>query len=128
MQRFGYLSRRSFLQTSAALAAATAVPSWRGRAAEDSQPGGKELGVRSARPFNAEPELAALVAGELTPVKHIYVRNHGPTPKLEERDFRLRIEGLVHKPRELSLAELQRLMPQGEQEATLTCAGNRRRE
>ena len=120
-------SRRSFLQSSAALAGATLLsrPAW----AQDSPlPEGKDLIVRSPTPFNAEPGLAALAADELTPVKHFYVRNHGPTPAVEERDFKVRIEGLVHRPRDLTLAELKRIGRVVEQDATLTCAGNRRQE
>jgi sulfite oxidase len=96
--------------------------------ADESLPVGKDLIVRSAMPFNAEPTLTMLVADELTPVKHFYVRNHGPTPKIDERGFTVRIEGLVHRPRDLPLAELKRIGSAVEQEATLTCAGNRRQE
>jgi sulfite oxidase len=119
--------RRQFLKTSAVLATLAAMPHSR-LGAEESLPEGKDLLVRSATPFNAEPELAALVADELTPVKHFYVRNHGPTPKIDEREFKLRIEGLVNKPRDFTLAEIKRIGSSIEQDATLTCAGNRRQE
>ena len=121
------LRRRTFLQASAALAGATALP-WTLWAKDSPQPQGKDLIVRSAAPFNAEPALAALVASELTPVKHFYVRSHGPVPKVDEREFRVRIEGMVGKPREFSLAELKELGPATQQAAALTCAGNRRLE
>lgn len=120
-------SRRTFLQTSAALASAVTLP-WSVWAEESPLPQGKDLIVRSAMPFNAEPALAALVGDELTPVKHFYVRNHGPVPKVDEREFKVRLEGLVNEPRELTLAELKRLASPVEHEATLTCAGNRRQE
>jgi sulfite oxidase len=120
-------SRRQFLRAAAVLATASALPGH--LCGQDSPlPSGKDLIVRSAMPFNAEPGLAALVADELTPVKHFYVRNHGPTPQVDERDFKVRIEGLVHHPRDLTLAELKRIGSAVEQEATLTCAGNRRQE
>jgi sulfite oxidase len=118
--------RRQFLQTAAALAAAAGAP-WPLWAAEDSLPAGKDLIVRTAMPFNAEPELAALVAESITPVKHFYVRNHAAVPKLDEREFKLRVEGLVNKTLSLTLADLKRL-PEQSAEATLTCAGNRRAE
>lgn len=69
-----------------------------------------------------------MAAAAITPVKHFYVRSHGAVPKVEAAGFRLRIEGLVGKPIEFTLDELrQRFKPQT-QEATLTCAGNRRLE
>jgi sulfite oxidase len=120
-------SRRTFLHFSAVLAGAAALPRY-ARTDDGSLPSGKDLIVRSASPFNAEPALAALVAGQLTPIKHFYVRNHGPVPKVDEPSFKLRIEGMVNQPREWTLAELKRLGSRSEQEATLTCAGNRRQE
>jgi sulfite oxidase len=124
------LSRRHFLRASAALAFGGAIaPRVRAEGAENpALPQGKELLVRSAEPLNAEPALAALVEAEVTPVKHFYIRNHGPTPKLEVRDFKVRVEGLVGKPLELSLGELKERFRQQTAEVTLTCAGNRRKE
>ena len=121
------LPRRTFLQASAALAGVSALP-WSVRAEDSPLPQGKDLIVRSASPFNAEPALAALVVDEMTPVKHFYVRSHGPVPKVDERKFKINIDGLVNKPREFTLAELMHMGAPGEQEATLTCAGNRRQE
>ena len=110
-------SRRTFLHFSAVLAGAVALPRY-AKADAPSQPQGKDLIVRSEMPLNAEPALAALVADELTPVRHFYVRNHGPVPKVDERGFKLRVEGMVNKPREWTLAELKRLGSRSEQEAT----------
>lgn len=124
-------SRRLFLQCSAAAAVAAALRS-RPLFAEDLNgaklPAGKDLLVRQADPFNAEPALADLIESRITPVKHFYVRSHGPVPRIEATEFKLRIEGLVEKPVELSLKELKERFPVREQEATLTCAGNRRLE
>lgn len=120
------IHRRHFFQSSAALAAGVALP-WQ-LAAEESQPAGKDLIVRSAAPFNAEPALKALTADTLTSFRHFYVRSHGPVPRVFGRDYRVRIEGMVGKPREFSLAELKEFGPATEQAATLTCAGNRRLE
>jgi sulfite oxidase len=116
-------SRRQFLQTSAVLAVAGTFGS--GRIAFGAEP---DLIVRTPEPFNAEPRLLALVADRITPVKHFYVRNHGPTPKVDGSSYKLRIEGLVESPMELSLAEIKEKFRQYSVEATLTCAGNRRRE
>ncbi|HEX5102901.1 MAG TPA: molybdopterin-dependent oxidoreductase, partial [Pirellulaceae bacterium] len=128
MPPFIPVSRRTFLHTSAALAAAAAAWPRRLMAAGEGLPEGKDLVVRSAMPFNAEPALAELVAEAITPVSLFYVRNHGPTPKLAEEGYKLRVEGLVHNPREWSLADIRCTAAQAEQEATLTCAGNRRLE
>jgi sulfite oxidase len=116
-------TRRRFLQTAAALTAAGTLPLPRIAQAADS-----DLIVRSADPLNSEPPLADLVADQITPVKHFYVRNHGPIPKVDAAAHRLRIEGMVDKPQELSVAEIKGRLSQLTAQATLTCAGNRRKE
>jgi len=116
-------SRRRFLQTTAALAAAGLLEPCRPAFAADS-----DLIVRSADPLNSEPPLAALLAAPVTPVKHFYVRNHGPMPNVDAAGYKFRIEGLVDRTLELSLAELKDRFRSSTTEATLTCAGNRRKE
>lgn len=88
----------------------------------------KSLFVHSQDPLNAEPELADLVENRITPNKFFYVRNHGPIPKLKAGEVRLTIDGLVHKPLELSVEEVQGRHKHHTVEATMTCAGNRREE
>ena len=116
------LSRRCFLQSTAALTAlyGSHLPAF---AAEPA-----ELIARQSEPYNAEPALPHLVADAITPVKHFYVRSHGPVPKVAADGFRLRIEGLINKPLELSLDELRQRFKPLTVTATLTCAGNRRLE
>jgi sulfite oxidase len=116
-------SRRGFLRATAALAVAGTLG--RGRVAQAAE---QDLIVRTAEPYNAEPPLIALVADQVTPVKHFYVRNHGPTPKVELNEYKVRVEGMVERPLELSVAELKDRFRQLTAEATLTCAGNRRQE
>ncbi len=77
------------------------------------------------RPFNAETPLAALAA-PLTPAPSFYVRNHFDVPALDSEGFRLRVDGLVRSPLELSLAELRALPRRRSVTATLECAGNGR--
>jgi sulfite oxidase len=117
-------SRREFLRAGAAIAAAGAVlgAGQVGWAVE------QDLIVRTADPLNAEPRLLALVADAVTPVKHFYVRNHGPIPKVDVNDYKLRVEGMVGHELELSLAQIKERFQQVTVEATLTCAGNRRNE
>jgi sulfite oxidase len=123
------ISRRDWLRYSSAAAGGMLLPDLVHRAlAEETSPAGGELLVRSQNPYNAEPPLARLVASSITPVEHFYVRNHGPTPKVQAADFRVRVEGLVRQPLELSLAEIKDKFKERALAATLTCAGNRRME
>jgi sulfite oxidase len=122
------LHRRQWLRISAAVAASLSL-SGRGRlAADETPPKLRNLLVRSENPLNAEPALAQLATASLTPVEQFYIRNHGPIPKVDAAGFRIKIEGLIHNPQELSLAQLKESFPQHAAQATLTCAGNRRRE
>lgn len=86
-----------------------------------------DMVVHHADPFNAEPPPAVLAGRPLTPVEAFYSRNHGPIPALDPATWRLRVDGLVDRELELSLADLQRF-PTSTEVATLQCAGNRRAE
>lgn len=122
------LSRRRALQASAALAAGWMLRGdWPARA-EDAAAQYKQLIVRSEMPLNAEPALAQLVQSHITPLALFYVRTHGPIPQLKAGDYRLSIEGMVHKPLTLSLDQIGDKFKKTSVEATLTCAGNRRSE
>ena len=83
--------------------------------------------VRSQRPFNAGPPPERLRSSFVTPVEDFFVRNHGDVPEIDPTAYRLRVDGAVERPLELSLADLQRV-PRREVTATLQCAGNRRQE
>ncbi len=121
------LSRRRWLQVAGAAAGCAALPVARRASAQDRRAASSLL-VRSESPLNAEPPLGELVAAEVTPVERFYVRNHGPIPKVDWGPFRVRIEGLVRKPLDLTLAQLRDQFANEEVAATLTCAGNRRLE
>ena len=77
-------------------------------------------------PYNAEPAPHALARGHLTPVDTFYTRNHGPVPDLDPATWRLRVDGLVTTPLDLTMAELREDFEQHTVTATLQCAGNRR--
>jgi sulfite oxidase len=85
--------------------------------------------VHEGDPFNAEPPRAALAREAVTPFARFYVRGHGAVPELSAGATRLRVQGLVDEPLELSLEQLRdgRFEPV-EVTATLQCAGNRRVE
>lgn len=82
--------------------------------------------VHSTEPLNAEPPRAALAEADLTGTDTFYVRNHGPVPDVCPREWRLRVGGLVARPLELSLDDLQRGFGGHDVVAALQCAGNRR--
>ncbi|MDQ3257918.1 MAG: sulfite oxidase [Acidobacteriota bacterium] len=86
------------------------------------QPAG--LIIRQKQPENLEFPFSTLDSF-LTPNNRFYVRSHFPVPRLDVAAWRLRVEGAVARPLELSLAELL-AMPARTATATLECAGNSR--
>ena len=95
---------------------------------ENTVPWGKraDMLVHEREPFNAEPPGHALADQMLTPRDAFYSRNHGAVPVLDPDTWRLRIDGLVATPIELSLEEIQHRWQPRTLTATLQCAGNRR--
>ena len=79
-------------------------------------------------PLNGEPPLELLANEWITPTGLFYVRCHGPVPELDDRTYRLVVDGLVERPLEFGLTELRRQFPRADVVATLQCAGNRRSE
>jgi DMSO/TMAO reductase YedYZ molybdopterin-dependent catalytic subunit len=80
--------------------------------------------VRSEDPPNLEMPFEQL-DGFITPTKSFYVRTHFPVPKIDKAKWRLRIEGEVEEPFEISYDELLKLKSKTIP-ATLECAGNNR--
>ncbi len=85
-----------------------------------------DMVVHEQDPYNAEPELTALAEHAFTPLDTFYVRNHGPVPEIDPQQWRLRVDGLVDDPLELSLEDLKERFETHQLAATLQCAGNRR--
>lgn len=85
-----------------------------------------DMVVHETEPYNAEPPPGGLADRPLTDVESFYSRNHGPIPDLDAAAWRLRIDGLVQHPLELSLNELRDRFDASTVVATLQCAGNRR--
>ena len=84
--------------------------------------------VYQAEPYNAEPPPAALDGLPITPLDLFYGRNHGAIQQVDPDAWQLEIDGLVHRPLTLTLADLPRRFPRHSVVATLMCAGNRRGE
>lgn len=119
------MNRRTFLTRAAALPllpadalAQYAVPT---SPPQDAAPG---LIVREREPQNLEFNFAALDSAR-TPNDRFYVRSHFATPALTRETWRLRVEGAVREPLELTY-EMLLGMEQKRLVATLECAGNGR--
>ena len=80
--------------------------------------------VREQDPLNLEMPFSSL-DGFITPNELFYVRCHFPIPEISASVWRLKIEGDVEAPYELSYDELRK-MESRTIAATLECAGNNR--
>src|SRR4029077_2244356 len=80
--------------------------------------------TREKEPPNLEMPFSALDSF-VTPNERFYVRCHFSIPKINERDWRLKVEGKVARPFEVTMDDL-RQMPTQTITATLECAGNSR--
>ena len=80
--------------------------------------------TREKEPPNLEMLFSALDSF-VTPNERFYVRCHFPIPKINERDWRLKVEGKVARPFEVTMDDL-RQMPTQTITVTLECAGNSR--
>ena len=85
-----------------------------------------DLIVHESEPFNAETSLAALAEAPVTAADAFYVRGHGTVPEIDPAAWRLRVDGLVERPLDLSLTTLREAFQERAVTATLQCAGNRR--
>jgi DMSO/TMAO reductase YedYZ molybdopterin-dependent catalytic subunit len=80
--------------------------------------------IREKEPANLEMPFGKL-DGFLTSNDQFYVRSHFPVPKIDVRTWRLKIEGAVAHPLELSYDELTGMEMQT-RTVTIECAGNSR--
>ena len=90
----------------------------------DTAPESPELIVRQRQPDNLESPFEKL-SGIYTPNERFYVRSHFAVPRLDSSTWRLRVEGAVEHPVELSYQDLLG-MPADILDVTLECAGNGR--
>ena len=87
-----------------------------------------DLIVHGRVPHNAEPRLDRLIESWITPNERFYVRSHAPVPSIDAGSFQLSVAGLVDRPLQLGLDQLQQEFPTQLVTVTMTCAGNRRSE
>lgn len=80
--------------------------------------------IREKEPLNLEFPFSALEE-RIIPNKRFFVRSHFAIPKLDVAAWRLKVDGVVERPFELTYDEL-RAMPSKTVTATLECAGNSR--
>jgi sulfite oxidase len=125
MQRDAF-HRRRFLHAAGAAGALVAFP--RLLLSQEKPAVAGELHYHTQSPNNAEPPLALLAQSWITPAPHFYIRSHGPNPQIDEASFTVTVEGMVRKELKLSLGQIRDASSQATVTATLTCAGNRRRE
>src|SRR5262249_34667974 len=113
-------TRRDFVRS--ALAAPLVLAA--GRADEPTRPVFPGLIVRAHEPRNLEFPVSEL-HDAIIPNEHFFVRNHFAQPQLNVQVWRLKVEGSVEKPLELTYEELGKL-PTRSLTATIECAGNGR--
>ena len=80
--------------------------------------------VRESDPTNLETPFD-IAQSYLTPTSLFYIRSHFRAPTLDERSYRLRIDGAVRVPLLLTYNDIRQL-PSETRVATLECAGNSR--
>jgi len=80
--------------------------------------------VRSPRPEDLEMPLDGFTE-LITPIDRFFVRCHTYTPKVDLKDWSLKIDGIVDRPMTLTMDDLKKL-PHVELVGVLECAGNGR--
>jgi DMSO/TMAO reductase YedYZ molybdopterin-dependent catalytic subunit len=75
--------------------------------------------------LNFSSPLARVARGTVVSTPLFFLRSNNPVPTVRPDQWRLRIEGRVRRPVEISLADVQAQPPQ-KQEVWLECAGNSR--
>jgi DMSO/TMAO reductase YedYZ molybdopterin-dependent catalytic subunit len=108
-------------------AALVAAAAGSAAAAEDPVviPGKRPMILHNDRPEDLETPVRYFDSW-ITPVDAFFVRQHLPRPsKIDGATWRLTVNGMVSKPLQLSLADLQK-MPQHTVPAVLECTGNGR--
>src|SRR5436190_11687520 len=88
------------------------------------QPSFRSMITREKEPPNLEMPVSALESF-VTPNERFYIRCHFPIPKINERDWRLKVAGKVARSFEVTMDDLRKMSTQTIT-VTLECAGNSR--
>jgi DMSO/TMAO reductase YedYZ molybdopterin-dependent catalytic subunit len=120
------VDRREFLRGTAAALPISLTPFGLANALaeKEGEPSAARLIPREKNPDNLESPFSSLNS-LITPNDLFYVRNHFAQPKIDRKTWRLRVEGAVKKPLELTYDDLRKL-PRRTETVTLECAGNNR--
>jgi DMSO/TMAO reductase YedYZ molybdopterin-dependent catalytic subunit len=102
---------------------ATETPEGPGQSLEERYPG---LRVLSPEPENAEAAERDTYTTMITPLEEFYIRNHYPTPDIDEGDWTVSLTGMVDREVDLSVAELKDGFPTETVFHTMQCSGNGR--
>src|SRR5262245_53051651 len=111
------LTRRDFVRT----AVAGTFFAGFSRAEDHPFPG---LIVRAHQPRNLEFPVSEL-KDTIVPNEQFFVRSHFAVPEINVKTWKLKVEGAVEKPLELSIDEIAQLQT-SKLTATIECAGNGR--
>lgn len=80
--------------------------------------------VKGTEPFNAEPDISALVEFKYTPEDLIYCRNHGPVREIPEENYTININGNLPTEIRFTIQELRATFPRAEVVAALQVIAN----
>lgn len=97
---------------------------------DPTRPRQDELRIPTIHPYNAEPQLHALIDNYYTPNDLFFVRNHNNVPDIDGQEWRLEVsaEEFGVKAKSFSLSDIKTKFPRTEVIATLQCAGNRQED
>ncbi|MEF8822045.1 MAG: sulfite oxidase [Halovenus sp.] len=90
---------------------------------EERYPG---LRILSPEPENGEAAARATYTDYITPREEHYIRNHYPTPDIEESEWSVSLTGLVDSEIELSMEEIKHSFRTESVTHTMQCSGNGR--
>ncbi|MGM0398641.1 MAG: molybdopterin-dependent oxidoreductase [Halobacteriota archaeon] len=90
---------------------------------EEKYPG---LRILSPEPENAEAAERATYTNMITQAEEFYIRNHYPSPDIDEDEWTVSLTGLVDSEVELSMDELKRRFSTETIFHTMQCSGNGR--
>ena len=115
------IARRTLLASALSSAAALAIGPL---LAQEKASATGEMITRTPEPVNLESPSASLQTF-ITPNERFYVRNHFKQPSISADSWKLKVEGAVARPQELSYRDLL-AMPTRTQTVMFECAGNGR--